>query len=152
MGDMGTASAFGVCVAFLNSLVLLPILLTFNKRSLLGLKPADDGTGRRIKRFDVLGYTLMLFAKISGSHPSVPPVRAENRRRGTLVVAFLLFVVAGYGASRLEVWHDPLSWIPGDRAIKRAFTAMDDNVGGTVSVLAVIKAKEWVKKNRKKKK
>jgi len=141
VGDMGTASAFGVFVAFINSLVLLPVLLTFNKKSLLGLKPkaaAVDGSGRR---FDVLGRILAFLARLSGSVPGMPAAQADRRRRGTLLAMLLLFVVAGLGASRLGVWHDPLSWIPGDRAIKRAFVLMDDHVGGTVSVLAVIKAK-----------
>jgi len=141
VGDMGTASAFGVFVAFINSLVLLPVLLTFNKRSLLGLKPLADGVNSRGRGFDVLGRILAFFARLSGSAPGMPKPQADRRRRATLVAMVLLFVVSALGASRLGVWHDPLSWISEEQAIKRAFVLMDEHVGGTVSVLAVIKAK-----------
>jgi predicted RND superfamily exporter protein len=138
IGDMGTASAFGVFVAFVNSLVLLPIILSFNKRSLLGLR-SDEQDGRH---FDPLGWVVHAFGALSGSVPGLSRVVADHRRRWTLVVTCALFIACGYAASLLKVWHDPLSWIPGDRSIKEAFSIMDEHVGGTVSVLAVIKAKE----------
>jgi hypothetical protein len=138
IGNMGTASAFGVFVAFVNSLVLLPIILSFNKRSLLGLRSDDQ----EVKHFDPLGWMVHALGALSGSVPGLSRIVANRRRRWTLVGAGVLFIVCAYNASLLKVWHDPLSWIPGDRSIKEAFTIMDEHVGGTVSVLAVVRAKE----------
>ena len=124
IGEMGLIGAFGVFVAFFNTVTLLPVMLSFNKTSMLG---AD-----KTKRMGAISSFLNLCAGLSGKTP--------RRRNTTLVVAAGLTVVAFYGISLIYVWHDPLSWMPEGTPIKVAMATADENLGGTANVQLFIEA------------
>lgn len=132
---MGTAGAVGVVFALVNTLTILPVMLSWNKTGLLGA-PAQG-------HHDVLDRFLDLCGSISGrpiNAPAGTPVN-PHRRRMVLVVAFALTAVAGYGVSELRVWHNPLSWIPDGDPTKIAFETTDARLGGAASVQLLIRTK-----------
>ncbi|MEZ4264913.1 MAG: MMPL family transporter [Myxococcota bacterium] len=135
VNEMGTAGAIGVVFALVNTVTILPVMLSWNRKGLLGAPP--KGHHDLIDRFlDVCG-------SISGrpiTSPAGTPVD-PRRRRLVLVVAFALTAVAGYGVSQLRVWHNPLSWIPAGDPTKVAFETTDERLGGAASVQLLIRTK-----------
>ena len=126
IGEMGAMGAFGVGAAFVNTLTLLPAMLSFNKRSLMG---AD-----RARRMGAVDGLLRLCSVLTG--------QTVGRRRATLGIALGLTAVAIFGATKLYVWHDPLSWLPKDTPVKVAFALTDEKLGGTANVQLLIDAEK----------
>jgi predicted RND superfamily exporter protein len=125
VGQMGTVGAAGVFIAFFQTIILLPICLSFNKKSLLGA--GVEGARDFIDTF--LEWCVGLSA-------------GSNRRRiGTLVGAGLLTLLAGYGVMQLRVWHNPVSWVPDSEHVRRSLDTHDEHAGGTAAVLLMIEAK-----------
>ena len=122
IGQMGRVGAFGVGLAFVHTLIFLPIALTFNKRGLMGVKAKSAAV---IDRF------LAWCAGLS---------TGDKRRRLTLVVSFTLTAAAIYGASTLRVWHNPLSWVPEDRAVRIAADLADSKLGGAASIQLMVRS------------
>jgi predicted RND superfamily exporter protein len=135
VNELGTAGALGVLFALVNTLTLLPVMLSFNRKGLLGAPPHGH--------HDILDRFLDLCGSISGrpiSAPAGTPVD-PRRRRMVLVGAVVLTVVAGFGISQLRVWHNPLSWIPDGDPTKVAFETTDSRLGGAATVQLLIRTK-----------
>jgi len=124
VGEMGTTGAVGVGLAFLNTVSILPAILTFNKKSTFGARPAGDQD--RVDRFLDMCNSL---SRAVG----VGPGRYRRRNR-TVAVALVLSIGAVYSASHLRVWHNPLAWLPVDAPIKKAFDVVDEHLGGTATI------------------
>ncbi len=123
IGDMGLTGAIGVTAAFLLTITLLPIVLTFNRRNLFGgTAPGAD----RVERF--LQWSVGL--------------SAGPRRRSvqTLVVAAVMAGAAVYGGSLLRVWHNPLSWMPQEEPIIVAVDKADAELGGAANIQLLMRA------------
>ena len=132
VGEMGAAGAFGVFAALTLSMIVVPIVLSFNTRSLLG---ARDRTAS-----DFIDRFLDFCAWLSGRRITAPlamPV-SDTRRRRLLLAGAVMAVVAFVGAGTLRVWHDPLSWIPPTDPTRIAFDVTDQHMGGTSSVQLLI--------------
>ncbi len=119
--EMGTAAAAGVFMAFINTILILPALLTLNNKSMMGARPA----GAR----DVFDRFLDRCFGLSAS---------KRGLRLTLVVGGLLSVVAGVAAFSLGVHHDTIEWMPEDMPVRVAVETMDDNIGGTANIQLLI--------------
>lgn len=130
--NVGTFGAFGVCVALLYSLLFLPIVLTFNRKSLLGLR-AGARKADRLDRF--LDFCNDL------SRDAVPARKKVSRRRLTVMVSALLGLLGMVGALMLTVRHDPLTWLPAESEIRKTYREMDAHVGGTANVILLIEAR-----------
>ncbi len=130
--NMGTFGALGMIITLIHSLVFLPIILSFNKKSLLGVKLGRD-------RVDLLDRFLGICNKLSRTGDGANPYR---RRRITLIVSAAFTAAVIYGAFQLEVHHDSLTWIPPDRDIRTAMDGIDRHVGGTANVALLIGAKQ----------
>ena len=130
IGDMGTFGALGVMTALLLSITLLPIVLTLNRTSLLGVRPQ-----RSNRAPDLLDRALELCSRATRDAPAGA---GFGRRRVGLTVGVLLAVASALFATRVYVHHDPLAWIPEGYAIKDAFVAIDEHVGGASSVALMI--------------
>jgi predicted RND superfamily exporter protein len=126
VAELGNAGAFGVSMALLHTLVTLPLLLSLNTKSLLGVKVSDEPD--LIDRF---------VAGCSGI--------SKRYRRGTLVTALLFTVIAGIGISKIRVWHDPLSWIPSSDTTKETFSVVDRELGGSSNVQLLIETPNGIK-------
>ncbi len=137
IGDMGMAAAFGVGAALIITLILIPILLSFNTKSLLGVKEKVDK--------DIIDAFLNFCSKLSLRPKIKPgekyPLFFGNPKNVTLSVAFGLFLLAIYFSTQLRVWHNPLIWLPKDNGIKVSFDVMDKEVGGTANVILMITPK-----------
>lgn len=126
IGDTGTFGALGVGIALLHSLVSLPLLLSFNHRSLLGAKPPRAGVSL-IDRF--LGVCNDSSRPVGGSY---------LRTRLSLVAVGLLVLAAAHGSSQLTVHQDFLEWFPSDHPTKLAFDALDREMGGAADISLMI--------------
>ncbi len=137
ISDMGTAGAWGVGVALLHSLVFLPIVLSFNTKSLLGARGAGgtDGLDRWLDR-------ARLFSFDEGAAAGSPLGRTSPRRTRALALAATLFVIGGVLTTWLQVFHHPITWIPEGSPVRTAFETLDAEAGGTANVQLLIEAKE----------
>ena len=126
IGQMGTTGAIAVGFACLNTLVVLPVVLSFNHKSLLGVK----GEHKR----DAIDRFLLACVSFSGGAP--------KRKVMVLVAAILFGIAAGGVASQVRVWHNPLSWVPEGEEILTAVDAADQHMGGTASVQLLIDGKK----------
>ena len=127
LAHMGTAAAAGVGFALLHSLVFLPIILSFNARSLLGARKVEGGD--RLDR--ALGALTGVGAAAAGT-------LTRRRTVATVVIAGVLTGIAGWGVSRLDVSHNPLAWLPQDEEPSVTFRVLDRELGGSSSVQLLI--------------
>jgi predicted RND superfamily exporter protein len=132
--DMGTFGALGVFLAFALSMAFLPAFLTFNQKSLLGVRTSVD-------RVDLLDHVLAFCDRLSRSRLRDGRV-SHGRRRVTLTASLFFTIAAVYGASTLQVFHDPLSWFPPGHEVTAAVHAVDEHVGGTSEMALLIRSKE----------
>jgi predicted RND superfamily exporter protein len=131
--NMGTFGALAIGAAFIESLVFLPVVLSFNSKSLFGVKANSAG-------FDWRDRFLSFCNNLSRDQVTEAGV-SSRRRRTTLTVAVLITATAAWGASRLTVYHNPMTWLPKELPARRALHDMDDNVGGVASVAILIEAR-----------
>ena len=119
---VGTFAPIGVMIALGLSLTLLPALLSIVP---LG-QTKDDPETRGENAVDRL---LAGFGRF-----------ATHRPKLVLVVALGLAIVAGLGASRLVLSHDPLAWLDSTHKIVRDTRFIDEALGGTVSFEVLVEA------------
>ena len=130
LAQMGTAAAVGVFVALLHSLVFLPVVLTFNRKSLLGAKKVEHGDRLDRALWVLTGLTTLRDGKLT-------PWKSVR----VVINAAVLLTVALWGMSQLGVSHDPLSWLPDDVPLKQVFKEVDKSVGGTATMQLFIDVK-----------
>lgn len=133
IANLGLFGAIGVTVAMMQSLVLVPVLLTFAPNATFGAKPAGeegipDSLAGRFLRFCV--------------SLSAPRGEDMTRRNRVLLAAAALVLLGAAGASTLRVYYDPISWMPKDAETRRAFHIMDDHLGGSGSVQLLVEPAE----------
>ncbi len=146
--EMGTAGAIGVGAACFHSLFFLPVILSFNKKSLLGLTDEEAKSASTEKNQDQPTHDWLdrFIAFISDSRAGVDEqgeARAESkserkRRISTLWIGAIITMIAMFGASKLRVWHSPLAWLPEGQPAKVAFDITDREIGGTANLQLLI--------------
>lgn len=122
---MGRFGAVGVAVALVQSLLFLPVYLTYNRNSLLGV-PA------RGRRGDFLDRILWFCNDLSRG--------SRAKTLATVGLGLTIAIAAGIGIGRMKVYHDPLSWFPPHEPIVQATRTIDDEVGGSSNVSLLITA------------
>lgn len=132
--DMGIAGAFGVFMAFIHSMVLLPIALSFVKKSSFGMKGAHHRD--RLDRFLDWCSNNSGVAGDPGTGPA--PAGFAKRRNRTLVFGALFIAVAAIGVTQLRVWHNPLAWMPEGEPTAVNILTMDEHIGGTNNLQLLI--------------
>ena len=156
--EMGTAGAIGVAAACFHSLFFLPVILSFNKKSLLGLKDELKQTqanehvlhSTTIPKKLTFDWLDRFIAFISDSQAGIDEqgnARVEStterkRRLSTLCIGATITVIAIFGASKLRVWHSPLAWLPEDQPAKIAFDITDREIGGSANLQLLIQGGE----------
>ncbi len=135
--EMGYAGAFAIMVAFALSVTFLPAVLSFNRTSVMG--KTEKGGPDFLDRF--LGVCLVSSGERDDAGFGPEPPVGRRRRVKNLCVLVVLFVIGVAGASTLGVYHNPLSWIPDDVPIKRAFNQMDEHMGGTANIQILVDGK-----------
>lgn len=140
--DMGTFGAFGVAAALFHSVVFLPAILTFNRTSLLGVRERPSNAPP-----DLLDRLLAFCNGLSRPPDGVPakriptkPGQFHQRRNRTLFVTGVVSLLAvGFGLT-LEVYHNPITWIPQGYPIRSAFDLVDRELGGAADMTLLIEA------------
>ncbi|MDA3909263.1 MAG: efflux RND transporter permease subunit, partial [Sulfurimonas sp.] len=123
IADLGLFGAFGVMVALVNTIILLPALL-----SALPLKQAKEKHIGRSQKMDEL---LIAVADFSLNHA-----------KKIVIGGVAVFIVFLYFASQLEFKHDTLSWQPDDSPIKIATEIVDKELKGSVTMEVIIDTKK----------
>jgi uncharacterized protein len=137
--QLGTLGAFGVLIAFIATTLVLPPVLSMNKRSLLG---ASEGGGK-----DWLDRFLRRCSGFSGGiyAASQDPIFQKRARHKALWLGLLIGVGALLFTSQVRVNHDQLAWFPESEELHQAFDLIDNNVGGVAQFLLLIEMKEGKK-------
>ena len=154
--EMGTAGAIGVAAACFHSLFFLPVILSFNRKSLLGLKEdqfvikateQDQALENNHSTFDWLDRFIGFISDSRAGIDEQGRTREEskserNRRLSTLWIGLVITLIAIFGASKLKVWHSPLAWLPEGQPAKIAFDVTDREIGGTANLQLLIQGGE----------
>lgn len=116
VANMGIFTAIGVMLAFGLTVIVLPALLT-----LTPLKPharhASPHTSPLIDR--VIDRAIHL----SYHYP-----------KSIIITSVVLLMVSCALASQMRFTHNPLVWLPDSLAVKQSIVAVDEQLGGSVSV------------------
>ncbi len=118
--ELGLWGALATMVAFLDAIVLIPILLSFAKHAKLGAGSEHSTLLRSVvSRCEALSST--------------------RRRRTVLYVLALGAAVACLALSaRVRVSHDPIKWVPADAPARTAIERLDAHMGGAASFALLI--------------
>jgi hypothetical protein len=120
----GFLSAIGLVIAYLLSLTFLPaILVTLEKEKREATK--------EIKRRDVLDEVLNLLAKGTTKNPTA-----------VLLITFLLVTTGYYGYANVGLQTDFYKYIPQDLPAMRKMNELQQLVGGSDRIIAVIETDE----------
>ncbi|MCP3923305.1 MAG: MMPL family transporter [Desulfobacterales bacterium] len=119
VADLGVFAAFGVLIAFVYTIVLLPALI-----SILPLKS--------MKEKDMNKNTLVdRFINFCGNISTEKPVHV-------LIISGFLLIFAFVGILKVEFHHNVLGWFPKDSAIRVATEKIDKELKGTVTMEIII--------------
>ena len=123
IADLGIFAAIGVMIALINTLVLLPAILT-----VLPIHSAKLKQIEKTKKMDKLLDSIAIFS-VSNAKAIV----------GVSVVIIMLFT---YFASQVEFKHDPLSWQPDNSPVKLSTEIVDRELKGSVTMEVIIDTKK----------
>ena len=131
--EMGLSGGLGVMFALLHSLITLPLFLKWQGEE--GSPQASDQ--------DKLTHTRATQDRIDLALNQLVKLSLKTvGRRVILTLSFILFCIALYGASTLQVWHDDIATLPDEHPIKSAVLEVDKELGGVANVQIVIDASQ----------
>jgi predicted RND superfamily exporter protein len=142
---MGIAGAFGVSMACLHSLVILPICISFATQANFNTRLSDSEEGssdQGVRQPDRLDRFLTWCNRLSSvdqddGRGEAPP-EAKRRRRNTLLWGAVLLVSLIAALTQLRVYHNPMSWLGDDHQLNIAFDLMDQKMGGSADIHLLI--------------
>lgn len=130
--ELGIFGGMGVGIAFVLTLVLMPICLSLFPDS---LDTQTDGTNSFITRW-VDRANLLSGRRVDGL------IREDTTKRNrVLALGVLVLVVAAMMWPRIRVWHEPIEWYPEDEPIRVAFRQIDANMGGASQLTLLVEPK-----------
>jgi len=106
-------------VALLNTLVLLPSIL-------MGI-PFNPAKEKHAQKSELMDKLLIKISVFSLHHVKV-----------IVSLAFVIFLIFFYFATKLEFKHDPLSWHPDDSFVKTSTKMVDEGLRGSVTIEVII--------------
>jgi len=123
IADLGIFASIGVLIALVNTLILLPAILTLVK-----FKQAPQKQQENSKKMDKLLISIADFSfKFS---------------KQIILASFLIAIFFLYQASQVEFKHDPLSWQPDSSPIKQSTFLVDKELKGSVTMEVIIDTKK----------
>lgn len=134
---LGMFGAFGVLAAMVQSLVLVPVMLSFAPTAKLGAKHSYRATG-----LDDGWVGRLLRACLRLSAPGGEGGTDMGARNRVLFAVVVLVVVGAGAASVLRVHYDPISWLPKDSETSKAFAVMDAHLGGSGGLQLLVEPRE----------
>lgn len=111
--DLGRAAPFGIMLAFLLSVTLLPVLLASSE---MGAGAGGVGRARRARAFD---RVLVGLGRVGTRRPLL-----------VVCVVLALSVLGAAGAMRLRFSQDDLKWLPADDPLRIATEQLNTSMGG----------------------
>ncbi len=123
IADLGIFAATGVMIALVNTLVLLPAIL-----SILPIKPAKDKHKEKSHKMDKFLKGIANFS--------------ANNAKAIVAFSTLIAIIWTYFAIQVEFKHDPLSWQPDNSPIKVATNSVDKELKGSVTMEVIIDTKK----------
>lgn len=133
IGELGIFGAFGVTAALINSLVLLPMMLSFNRKSLFGIS--------KTTRKSVFIESILAFCNgLSRPHSNKGRL-AFTRRNILLSVAIGASVLIIIGLFKIQIYHDGLEWFPKDHPTYTDLMEYENSIGGIGFATLFIEAK-----------
>ncbi len=123
IADLGIFAATGVMIALINTLILLPALL-----SVLPIKPAKEKALAKTAKMDNFLKAIADFS--------------VNNAKAIVSVSAVIAVIWVYAATSVAFKHDPLSWQPDDSPIKIATNRVDKELRGSVTMEVIIDTKK----------
>ncbi len=121
ISQMGTAGAVGAGISALLAFLVLPIAL----RNVHINTTPEDHRGR-------VDRSLMAALDLSFT---------KRGRAGVLIGALIIAIVSVIGMRRLELYHDPLSWMPKGNPLREAFMEIDTHMGGVAQMTMLVETK-----------
>ena len=125
IADLGQFAAAGVILAFVYTIVILPALL-----SLIPLKPAI----RALKKTSKAPFSDRFLTGVASVS-----IRWPHR---VLAVSLAVIVLSVWGASKLEIWHNPMKWLPEDSSARLANEIIDRELKGSTNLEVIIDTKK----------
>ena len=123
IADLGIFAAVGVMIALVNTLILLPAILT--------VLPLKQSKSKAIEKAGKMDDILKNIAVFSLHHAK------------TIVgLGFIIFIVFAYFASEIKFKHDPLLWHPEDSSAKIATYTIDKELKGSVTMEVLLDTKK----------
>lgn len=122
VSELAVFAAAGVILAMIYTALLLPALLT-----LLPFRPAGRGGPEGGSK----GRVIPWIARFSTSRPKT-----------VLALSLALLLLGGAGLTRLGFSHDLLGWMPPKGKVRQDHLVVDQRMGGTIFIEAVIDAKK----------
>lgn len=119
VADLGVYAAFGVSIALIYTVILLPALI-----AALPLKSLKDKKAKESKLVD-------RFINFCGGFSTEKPYTV-------LMIAALLLSFAFVGITKVEFHHNVLGWFPKDSEIRVATEKIDKELKGTVTMEVII--------------
>lgn len=123
IADLGIFAALGVMIALINTLILLPAILT-----IIPIKPAKETHIQKSQKIDTLLIKITDFSLLHA--------------KKIVTFSIILFLISIYLASKIEFKHDPLSWQPNNSPIKIATNIVDQKLRGSVTMEVIIDTKK----------
>jgi len=123
IADLGVFAAIGVLIALINTLVLLPAILSISP-----IKPAKEKIKENSQKMDKFLDSVALFS--------------FNNAKAIVGVSVAIVIIWTYAAAQIEFKHDPLSWQPDDSPIKIATKTVDKELRGSVTMEVIIDTKK----------
>jgi predicted RND superfamily exporter protein len=123
IADLGIFAALGVIIALINTLVLLPAIL-----SIIPIKPAKQ---KHINNMQKMDSYLIWIADFSFKHA-----------KKIVIISGIITLLFIYFASKVAFKHDPLSWQPDNSPIKIATHTVDKELRGSVTMEVIIDTKK----------
>ena len=123
IADLGLFAGLGILLILVNTLVLLPAMVSLSP--IRTRKPSSNDQGFFLDR------SLVNTGDYAVTHPWK-----------ILSVTMLLLVISFVGISKLVVSHNQLSWFPEKEPVKVATELIDEKMKGSVSMEILVKAKK----------
>lgn len=127
--ELGIFGGMGVCIAFVLTLVLMPICLSIFPESLdMPAKGKSSVLTNWVNRANLLSGRM-----VDGVIRDDP-----TRRNRVLALGVLVLIAAAMMWPRIRVWHEPIEWYPEDEPIRVAFRQIDEHMGGASQLTLLV--------------
>jgi predicted RND superfamily exporter protein len=123
IADLGIFAAIGIMIALVNTLILLPAILSISP-----IKPAKEKMKKNSQRMDKFLDLVALFS--------------FNNAKAIVGVSIVVIIIWTYAAAQIQFKHDPLSWQPDDSPIKISTEIVDRELRGSVTMEVIIDTKK----------